>query len=338
MRNDFPYDLNYINLLKNGINDVYISRESNQLTLGLGLTSRCNLKCPKCYYGSNQNDNTDLHIDIVKKILTSCKKLKYVNFALEGEPFCYPHIFDAFNFAMDCAESISISTNASCITKQQIKILKDYRFNIFSLSIDSPDDQSYAIFHKGNTLDKFIKNASLITDNLEDKVCFTTVIYDQNIDKIYQIPTLAKKIGVRFISLMQLREHDYCKNNGLFVSDDQTLLNHLKYIIDSSIKYNIKLFFDEHFANVKIMNFLNSIQSDYIVINKSLSNLKCNYPWFYTSILSNGSIFPCCGDFKPEKISEFTFDGIYNHKYLRSLRGILKSGKFPLVCKQCHYS
>ena len=205
------------------------------------------------------------------------------------------------------------------------------------MSIDSPIQKYYEIFHKGGSFNKFIDNASSVVDVLGDKAIFTTVLYRQNIDKIDQLPGLAKKIGINFINLMQLREHNYCIENGLSAINEEDLLKNLHLIIDSAIKYDVKLLFDEYFAKPRIMDELKSINSNNIVINKSYTKLKCNYPWHYTSILSNGYIFPCCGDFKPEKILEYTFDGIFNHKYLRTLRGILSSKQFPSICKQCHF-
>lgn len=81
-----------------------------------------------------------------------------------------------------------------------------------------------------------------------------------------------------------------------------------------------------------LMIMLKNIKSKFLYI---LDNKICKIPWEYTSILSNGYIFPCCGDFEPSPISEYTFDGIFNHDYMTMIRGNILKNKSNSFCNIC---
>lgn len=60
----------------------------------------------------------------------------------------------------------------------------------------------------------------------------------------------------------------------------------------------------------------------------------CFFPWNFTSILSDGRLFPCCGDINPVNMEKYNYDSIFNNEILLKLRKALHT-EMPSVCKEC---
>lgn len=146
-RQNFQYDIDSI-YSDELTNDYIVYPEKDKYILGIGLTSQCNFKCPFCYYHSNNiiNNNQDIPLKILQTIFKNCNNLQCVNFALEGEPFCYPYFFQALDLAMYAAKSITISTNASLLTHKNLQKLSKYNISLLSLSIDAGDKKNMNLF------------------------------------------------------------------------------------------------------------------------------------------------------------------------------------------------
>lgn len=334
-RRDYPFNLASIR------DPEYVDRyavtpEKNKYILGIGLTSRCNFDCPICYYHDyfcQNSKETDISLDKLRIIFTNCAPLHCINFALEGEPFCYSHFFQALDYAMEASEFISISTNGSLLTKEKLYHLSKYKFSLFSLSIDAADSVNYSYFRKGGHLSHFLRNAGSAVENLGSAVIFNSVICQQNLHSLLDLPKLAAMVGVSTINLMQLRIHRALCSKGITPAKLDDLLIFLESMLNSAENYGITLCFDNSFANKYVLSWLSKNASRNIFIEPARK--KCIIPWYYTSILSSGKIFPCCGDFQPMKINSYTFDGIFNHDYLRMLRGNITEGKNINACALC---
>lgn len=133
---------------------------------------------------------------------------------------------------------------------------------------------------------------------------------------------------------MPLREHEYSRYNKITSANFEDLQRCFKIIIERAIHYNIKLRFDGFIGNKKILSWLEkNIPNSIILPTKD----KCIVPWYYTSILSSGELFPCCGDFQQAKINSYDFDGIFNHIYLQLIRENISKNKLIKACKSCNY-
>ncbi len=332
----YKYDFSLSSIYDDNFKNKYkIYPDDNKFSLGIGLTSRCNFSCPICYYHTSKNNNpyTDIPLELLKKIFIACPTFKTVNFALEGEPFCYPYVLDALDCAMDYAENIGISTNGSILNNKFVNSISKYRFSIFSFSIDGATEESYAMFRKGGNLSIFMNNVSKIVDRIDKNIAvFTSVIYDKNIIYLANLPKIAYMTGVESIYLMKIRMHDLCITNSIHKAKDKDTINFILDLMNQAEKYNIKIIIDSFFLKEDLMIMLKNIKSKFLYI---LDNKICKIPWEYTSILSNGYIFPCCGDFEPSPISEYTFDGIFNHDYMTMIRGNILKNKSNSFCNVC---
>lgn len=336
IRQNYPFDIS--SLYADEFEEQYtIPKEKGKYILGIGLTSRCNYRCPICYYhndASQINQDRDISLDVLRTVFKNCGSLQCINFALEGEPFCYPYLFQALDSAMEAAEAITISTNASLLTYQKLQALSEYNISVFSLSIDAADEEGYARFRHGGQLATFISNAGMAADFLGDAVIFNAVLFQQNLHSVLELPKLAALTGVSTIALMPLRPHPGSRSNGISTANFEDLKQCLAEMIEKAVQYNIALSFDGFSGDKKIMDWLAQHSPNMV---KGALPKQCIIPWHYTSILSSGELFPCCGDFKPAKISTYDFDGIYNHPYLRLLRACISQNRPIPACKACDY-
>ena len=319
------------------LDGLYVEKKDHTYSLLFGITSRCNFDCPICYYHASErqaDQKTDLPLETLQIIMDNCGQLNNVSLALEGEPFCYPKLFEALDIISQNADYLSISSNGSLLDKNKIRQLKNYNFSIFSLSIESGSNEHYALARKGGNLNNFMKNASDLVDALENHVFFNAIIYNENLESLINLPEIAAKVGVNKISFMLLREHERTRKYNIHKPSNENLKKYLQLIIAKAEEKRVYLLFDQYFANEEIRSWLRTLTSPYVQIYLN-DNKICSSPWLCTSILSDGKLFPCCGDFAPAEINSYTFDGIFNHIYLRLLRKLLDQKIILPACKVC---
>ena len=336
-RIDFPFSLSHLPEYSIQELEFEILLPNRKRTLGIGITTRCNFSCPMCYYHS---DNTpyasplDFPIERLQYLLNNIGPLSSVAFGLQGEPFCHPHIFTALDCAMERAANLIVVSNGSLLTQTTINRLQLYTFSQFFLSVDAGDPNTYSFMRRGGDFHTFKNHALLLTEALGDCVQFHTVICQQNLHSLPQLPKIAAQTGIKSISLEQVRIHPYAHQNGISFADGLELKYMLLNLLENAEKYGIQLQFSEFFSDVEIRQWLMSHAGEKHFIHKPLNGI-CPQPWMYTSLLANGSLFHCCGDFGPIAVQSLTFDGIFNHPSMLRLRAALRKGHIIPACQNC---
>lgn len=294
---------------------IEIDSPPRGLMLGLGLTSKCNFNCPICFYHNNSGskNNTELSLKTIAQILQSLDSLYLLNLSLLGEPLLHSEILDVLELAGSHSEHIILCSNGSIVSDRLCKLLGKLNGLNLILSLDAADAPTYSFMRRGGTFSTFIKNAKKFRDYLGDRLEFTCVLCGNNLESLKRLPELAASLGVKKITFNLLRETGFTRENGVSPVSSQELATFVAEI-------------DERAKNLDLT----------ITYPAPLNKRMCRLPFFYTSILSDGSLFPCCGDFKPEKIESFDYQGIFNHKYLASIRSNLISNKAMAACSHCH--
>ena len=336
LRLDYPFELKSLKLSQD-LAPVKFKLKSEDCVLGIGLTSRCNFNCPFCYYHDNQEITdlkSDLPLEILAQILKALFPLRAISFALEGEPFCYPHFFEALDLAKEATQEIRLCTNASLLTIKNQERLKDYPISQIALSIDGTDETSYAFMHQGGSFKRFLSNAKALSVNFGEQVILSSLLCEQNLTSILELPKLAYRLGIKTLNFTQFRPHKNALLRGIREASAKKLIETLEALKLKVQEFNLEMYFDGY-AKDPLLNA-------WILKEKALhqvpkDDLFCPMPWFYTSILSNGTLFPCCGDFKPEPIKEYTFEGIFEHEYLTRLRSLIFQGEIPKACLECSH-
>ena len=325
-RQDYPYDLKDI-YVPQWATQFSVSPEPYKFMLSVGLTNRCNYACPFCYYHASQGSalTQDLPLAILEQVLNSCPPLQCVNFALEGEPLCHPQFWAAVDLAAQHAHSVALSTNASLLNKSLLSKLSAYTFSLITLSLAGSDKESYARFNCGGSFTRFMRNATDAVQTFGDVVCLHSVLMAQNLQAAERLPEVAAQIGVSTLSLACLREHPGARAQGITAASDEDLLRCLDKICESAQRLKLNVYFDGQLSKP-------SFKQWFAAHGLTLpTDLSCHLPWYFASLLSSGKLFPCCGDFQPQS-AELSFDGIFNHPYLRMLRGHLQAGHVVEAC------
>ncbi|UTF51821.1 radical SAM protein [Desulfomicrobium sp. ZS1] len=336
---NFPHDIAYVQNLARTIAPCAVKKKDHHFNLGIGLSTRCNFRCPMCYYHSETGDFVeprDMPLSLLDAILNQLPTLANITVGLEGEPFCHPSIFQALDMMAQKSDRISIVSNGSLLTPSVCRTLSAYPITLFALSIDAADTAAYAKFRVGGNLQTFKKHGACLAEYFGDAVRLHTVMFAENLDSIFQMPQVAAEMGIGHISFQQLRPHAAALRRGITPSDHFELESCLNRLIENAKKYNIVLHFDSFFANKTIMQMLSDISETTSVVSvQPHVGKQCPYIFNFTSILSDGRIFPCCGDFRPAEVGDYSFDGIFNHDYLKSLRTLCLQSIPMAPCSLC---
>lgn len=336
---EFAHDLATVRALTPDFVPATVAPRNHHFSLGLGLTSRCNFRCPICYYhgAGAPHAARDMPLPLLKSLLGTLPHLASVCIGLEGEPFCHPRLFDALDMVAAQADCLNIVSNGSLVDGEAAERLCRYPLGSLALSIDAGDEAAYRRFRQGGELRVFMKHGATLAGRLGPRVCLHTVVFAENLDSLARLPDVAAEMGVSSISLQQLRPTAGSWQRNVHPAPGELLKAGLERMVDSAERRGIALFFDARFANREIMDHLQGLaqNSTCIRLQKRMADT-CPQLSTFTSILSDGTLFPCCGDFSAAPIQHHSFDGIFNHEYLQRLRFLHRKKNMHLPpCRAC---
>ena len=307
----------------------------SELSLGLGLTDQCNLQCPMCYYRENKKKITSSSISIpkLKTILSNLGPVGSIVIGLEGEPLCHKNFSDIVQLCSSYTTNISIISNGLLLTKDLLNLFNKCNVKNIVLSCDGSDKQYYEKIRFGGNFSVFCKKALMASSLFQGQVSIHSVISNQNINDIHNMPHLASKLGINKISFAQLRQNSWSKKNSFYRASFDQLKIAIEQLVERAQENNTELTFDALFASGELYKWMESkfSKKNFIKINHMDS---CFFPWNFTSILSDGRLFPCCGDINPVNMEKSNFDSIFNNEILLKFRKALHT-EIPPVCKEC---
>lgn len=105
----------------------YISNFEYLMNLTIELTTACNLKCCHCYVQDRSNKTCIKYLDkgLAKKVIDEALELKAVSITLTGgEPLLHPDVFDIAKFIKQKGFFLTLKTNGTLITKDNVKYIK----------------------------------------------------------------------------------------------------------------------------------------------------------------------------------------------------------------------
>lgn len=319
------------------------------VTLGLGLTNRCNLKCSMCYYHSPDASKTvscsELSLSAIEQLLESIPHCQNVLLALEGEPLLHSDFLAVLVVALHYAPLVCLVTNGHALTADLCVcmhgILAEYNagkaskhFSL-SVSLEAVAPELYAQLRGGSfaRLDRNLRAALEFFPALTLHV----VVSNQNISHLPEIFAYAHEIGIKAISFDELNECDNAIAHGLKRVPQPELLEHFLTFLQQAKEFNLQLMFSQNFMSPHYMQEFKQRSQDlglYPAIVETPA-LGCPFIRGFASVISGMRIFPCCGDFAPQSLSEISFDSVYNHDYLLYLRALWSLQQIPAICKSC---
>ncbi len=199
----------------NRVNEWMKGSRIAPLSIDMGITQDCNLKCKYCYYAVSENkSNNKITTDALIRLIHDCSEMniKSISFAGDGEPMIHPGVYDAVIEGAGNGIDMAISTNGLTIKENRVEdFLASLTWIRFSISAASPEvfecvmggtKKKYEIIIDNNKKRVEIKEKL----NLNVTIGIQMVLIPENVEDIVQYAYLGKELGVDYCVIKQCSE------------------------------------------------------------------------------------------------------------------------------------
>lgn len=294
------------------------------ISISIEPTTSCNLRCPECPSGLRSFSRPIGMLDDAffrKTIDELHKKIFYLTFYFQGEPYLNPKFLEMVKYAAQKNIYTSTSTNAHYLDDHNARSTIKSGLDKLIISIDGTTQETYASYRIGGDLEKVkngIKNLLKWKAQLKSKTPYLVlqfVAFRQNEHEIGGIKQLGKELGVDEVKIKTAQIYDYKDGNE-----------------------RIPL-------NEKLSRYKKDTEGIYQV--KSKPNIEsCWRLWSSCVITWDGKIVPCCFDkdakYQLGNLQEESFKTIWfsskddkNDTYRKFRSRLLKSRKEIDICQNC---
>jgi radical SAM protein with 4Fe4S-binding SPASM domain len=165
-------------------------------------TYSCNLRCKHCYEDAGFH-RPELTTD---QAFTTIDKLsKIANIGLPalsfsgGEPLMRKDFFEVAAYAKKKIPYISIATNGTLLTKDNVKRLKEVGVDYVEISLDGASKEVHDSFRRvSGCFEKTMKGIrNCVDENLD--TCIAATAHKENLDEMPKTIELAQELGARFM-------------------------------------------------------------------------------------------------------------------------------------------
>ncbi|HAI83735.1 MAG TPA: radical SAM protein [Chitinophagaceae bacterium] len=281
-------------------------------------TTSCNLRCPECPSGLREFTRPTgmLQHDFFTETIDQIhRKLLYLVFYFQGEPYLNPKFLDMVKYASAKGIYTATSTNAHYLNDERAKATVESGLDRLIISIDGTTQDVYQSYRVGGKLDKVLEGARNIVKwkkQLNSKkpfVFFQFLVVKPNEHQIEDIKKLAAEIGVDQVRFKTAQVYDY-ENDP----------NQLIPTIDKYSRYK-------------------KAKDGTMQIKSGLNN-HCWRLWSANVITWDGLVVPCCFDKDAMhrlgnlKMQNFT-DIWKNDNYQQFRKELMTSRKNIDICANC---
>ena len=165
-------------------------KPNGKITLGIGLTSRCNSQCTHCYSRSGKAP-ADLTFASVKKIIDYLP-LKSINFGT-GESIFHPDFFKILEYIAERDIEMAVTTNGTTtaqLSDEQLQMFHDIDF-----SLDFPTKSEHDAWRGEGMFDAILSGIERCL-KLGVEASLVACLMKQNYHCLGDLALLAVKIGV----------------------------------------------------------------------------------------------------------------------------------------------
>jgi radical SAM protein with 4Fe4S-binding SPASM domain len=286
-------------------------------SLSVEPTTACNLACPECPSGLKSFTRPTGNLKLkafINWIQPIEKKLIYLNFYFQGEPYINPSFLDMVVYASAKKISTSTSTNAHFLTEETAQKTVQSGLHRLIISIDGTTQESYESYRKNGELNKVIQGTKNILEarqKLKSKtpyVIFQFLVVKHNEHQIDEIKKLADELGVDEVVFKTAQLYDFKNGNELMPENQQ--YSRYKKMPDGTYK-----------------------------IKNKLEN-QCWKMWHSAVITWDGRVVPCCFDKDAAhpmgNVNTQDFKTIWKGEaYMRFRKLLLRSRAEIDICKNC---
>ncbi|MEM2812014.1 MAG: radical SAM protein, partial [Candidatus Bathyarchaeia archaeon] len=161
-------------------------------------TNACNLRCKHCYQRADRPSPDELTTDEKLAIIDQLVENNVSMIAFSGgEPLVCEDFFKVARYAYERGLYVSIATNGTLLTKENVARLKEAGVAYLEISLDGATEETHDSFRgvKGC----FKKTIEGIANSVKAGMftCIATTATKHNLNEIPKIVSLAKELGVR---------------------------------------------------------------------------------------------------------------------------------------------
>ncbi|MBC7081680.1 MAG: radical SAM protein [Thermoplasmatales archaeon] len=311
------------------------------------VTKACNLKCKHCYSASGKKGEDEMDTEQAKRAIDILANAGVTILAFSGgEPLVRKDIFELAKYASDKGMYVAMATNATLITKEVARKMKESGISFVQISLDGSTEEIHDDFRgvKG----AFKKTVEGIKNCVEEGffVEVSTTATHFNYKQIPDIIDLCEKLHVNWFMVFNFiptGRGQFIFENDLTPEEREELLKMLwergknssieilstapqfaRIALEQESKEEIVM--PTHFYNPKLKGKL---------VNLAEFIGGCGAGRFYLAMEANGDLQPCV--FFPLKIGnifEDDFEKLWiKNKVLEDLRNKDKIEK----CRKCDY-
>ena len=274
VNNDNTNDINEINNFINGL-ECKFTLPNNEGKAIWEITHQCNYGCSYCIFSCNnkkiENElTTEECIHVIDELSQhNFKHLKITG----GEPFLRKDIIEILKYASTRLIT-DISTNASLLTPQKIKLLNELKLKMIHVSLDGNKNEHESV-RGNNTYERTIKGLEYLKDST-NKIRIGSVIHFNNQNNLENLVIESEKLNAREI-IFSIMEPVYNQDKSLVktISNEQLIetINSLKE------KYQGRIIVNYNFG--KQLNYINKCPAGekFIFINNFGQISPCT--WVY---------------------------------------------------------
>jgi len=280
-------------------------------------TTSCNLRCPECPSGLRAFTRPTgmLNKDFFTKTIDELgRKLFYLIFYFQGEPYLNPDFLDMVKYASDRKIYTATSTNAHYLNDANAKRTIESGLDRLIISIDGTTQDVYQSYRIGGNLEKVLEGTRNIVKwkkELNSKtpyIFFQFLVVKPNEHQIEDVKRLAEEIGVDDVRYKTAQIYDYEDGNELIPTIDK----YSRYSKKENGKYAIK---------------------------NRLAN-SCWKLWHACVITWDGLVVPCCFDKDAQHrlgdLKEKSFKEIWHAQEYVDFRSKLIQGRSNIdICANC---
>ena len=291
-------------------------------------TTKCNLTCVWCH---RQEDrfrdylHKEMPFEMLKKILKNLKEFTWLHYGGLGEPFVYPHIFDAIKEAKKYIPNVKVTTNGTLLGKENCKKLIESGLTYLEVSIDGFDKDTN-IKMRGVHEDSIIENLKYLSNNSSIPIQINSVVADVNYESLFDAVDKLKDVKnivmYHTIPLLMTKHMQGLGINGIGDKKHKKLIQHWQ-----NRRKALKLDFD-------MWPNLEETEIELVITMKRKRNL-CFQVYDDPFINVFGYLCPCgrSQEICLDNVAEYDFKKAWNGPKMLDWRANHLKGDYPETCQ-----
>ena len=319
----------FLNLIKIGVQHQFLKNpvvKGYPTRLVIDPINICNLKCPLCPTGQGKNGQPKgtMKLNHFKQIIDELGDYLYeIDLFNWGEPFLNKNIYEMIKYANEKNVKVKISSNLSCLEKEDINKIALSELDTLIVSLDGASQESLNKYRCGADFKRVIENIKGIEKQKKilkknsPEIIWQFLIMKHNEHEIEKAKKMAKKLRIS-IDFRPVRTD---LGQEIFENDKTKIEKYQKWLPSKDVYSRF----------------------DYKKKKKKSKLKTCMFLWTQSTISWDGTVYPCCAvyDFKynfGNMFKEGSFRKIWNNKMYQEARKIVRDKKVinsSNVCSPC---